>query len=96
MGQFEIASCLYQQNKLSDAEKAAFEVINKAGSYADWITRSYLFLGDIYLKQKDYFNAKATYKSVAENATIAEFKSQAETKYKIAEDEESKNGKVGG
>jgi len=93
---YEIANCLYQQNKLADAEKAAFEVINKAGSYADWVTRSYLLLGDIYLKQKDYFNAKATYKSVAENATIAEFKTAAEEKFKIAEAEEAKNSKVGG
>lgn len=93
---YEIANCLYQQSKFQDAEKAAFEVINKAGSYADWVTKSYLLLGDIYLKQKDYFNAKATYKSVAENATIAEFKSQAEAKYKVAENEESRNGKVGG
>ena len=93
---YEIASCLYQQNKLTDAEKAAFEVINKAGSYADWVTRSYLLLGDIYLKQKDYFNAKATYKSVAENATIAEFKTAALAKYKIAEDEEARSSKIGG
>ncbi|MES2774307.1 MAG: tetratricopeptide repeat protein [Bacteroidota bacterium] len=93
---YEIANCLFQQNKLADAEKAAFEVINKAGSYVDWVTRSYLLLGDIYLKQKDYFNAKATYKSVAENATIAEFKTAAQNKYKIAEDEEAKSSKVGG
>lgn len=93
---YEIANCLYQQNKLTDAEKAAFEVINKAGSYVDWVTRSYLLLGDIYLKQKDYFNAKATYKSVAENATIAEFKTAAQDKYKVAEDEEAKSSKVGG
>ena len=93
---YEIANCLFQQNKLADAEKAAFEVINKAGSYVDWVTRSYLLLGDIYLKQKDYFNAKATYKSVAENATIAEFKTAAQAKFKIAEDEEAKGSKVGG
>ena len=93
---YEIANCLYTQNKLSDAEKAAFEVINKAGSYADWVTKSYLLLGDIYLKQKDYFNAKATYKSVAENATVDTYKQQALAKYKIAEDEEAGSSKIGG
>ncbi|MEO7313126.1 MAG: tetratricopeptide repeat protein [Chitinophagaceae bacterium] len=91
---YEIANCLFQNNKLGEAEKAAFEVINKAGSYVDWVTRSYLLLGDIYLKQKDYFNAKATYKSVAENATIAEFKTAAQDKFKIAEEEEARNSKV--
>jgi len=93
---YEIASCLYEQNKLSDAEKAAFEVINKTGSYADWVTKSYLLLGDIYLKQKDYFNAKATYKSVAENATSETFKTAAQNKYKAAEEQEAMSSKVGG
>ncbi len=93
---YEIANCLYGQNKLQEAEKAAFEVVNKAGSYEDWVTKGYILLGDIYLKEKDYFNAKATYKSVAENAHIDELKKQAADKYKIAEDEEMRSGKVVG
>jgi hypothetical protein len=44
-----------------------------------------LLLGDIYLQQKDYFNARATYKSVAENATIPELKKEAEAKLAAAE-----------
>ena len=51
----------YISNEMSPAEKAAFEVINKSGSYDFWITKSYNLLGDVYFKQKDYFNAKATY-----------------------------------
>ncbi len=58
------------QNKLAEAEKAGFDVINKAGSYDYWITKAYILLGDIYFKQQDYFNAEATLKSVVENATI--------------------------
>lgn len=91
---YEIANCLYTQNRLPDAEKAAFEVVNKASSYEDWVTKSYLLLGDIYLKEKDYFNAKATYKSVGENAHLDALKKQAQDKFKMAEDEEAKNGKV--
>ena len=82
---YNIATCLVNQNKLADAEKAAFEVIQKSGSYEVWVTKSYLLLGDIFLKQKDYFNAKATFKSVAENATIPELKKEAEEKLNIAE-----------
>lgn len=74
---YGIASCLFQQDKLKEAEKAAFEVINKSGSYADWVTRAYILLGDIYFKQNDYFNAKATYQSVVQNATIPELKNEA-------------------
>jgi TolA-binding protein len=82
---YQIAQCLFDQNKMGEAEKAAFEVIQKSGSYEYWVTKSYLLLGDIYLQQKDYFNAKATYKSVAENATIPELKKEAEAKLAAAE-----------
>jgi hypothetical protein len=81
-------------NKLDDAENAAFETIKKSGSYALWVTKSYLLLGDIYYKQKDYFNAKATYKSVAENATIAELKKEAKDKLAIVEKEEKEQSKI--
>ena len=92
---YEIASCLFQQNQLKDAEKAAFEVINKSGSYELWVTRSYLILGDIYFKEKDYFNAKATYKSIIDNAKIEDLRQQAQQKLNQVTDEESKNSKTG-
>ena len=93
---YEIAVCLFQQNKLADAEKSAFDMIKKSGSYELWVTKSYLLLGDIYFKQKDYFNAKATFKSVAENATIKELKAEAEEKLVQAEAAEAGNSKMRG
>ena len=92
---YEIANCLFQQNQLKDAEKAAFEVINKAGSYELWVTKAYLILGDIYYKEKDYFNAKATYKSIIDNAKIEDLRQQAQQKLNQVTDEESKSGKGG-
>jgi TolA-binding protein len=89
---YEIASCLYQQNSLKDAEKAAFEVINKAGSYELWVTKAYLLLGDIYLKEKDYFNAKATYQSIIDNAKAEDVRTQAKQKLDQATQEEKSNG----
>jgi nitroimidazol reductase NimA-like FMN-containing flavoprotein (pyridoxamine 5'-phosphate oxidase superfamily) len=53
-------------------------------------------LGDIYLKQKDYFNAKATYQSVVDNAKIEELRREAERKLNAAVEEEKKNSKVDG
>ncbi|HRI20980.1 MAG TPA: tetratricopeptide repeat protein, partial [Panacibacter sp.] len=61
---YHIAEILSLQDKLPEAEKAAFEVISKAGSYDYWITKAYILLGDIYFKEKDYFNSEATLKSV--------------------------------
>jgi TolA-binding protein len=91
---YEIANCFYSQNKYADAEKAAFDVIKKAGSYEVWVTKAYILLGDLYYKQKDFFNAKATYKSVVDNAKIEELRQEAERKLKQVTEEEGKGSKV--
>ena len=93
---YEIAFCWFELNKLADAEKAAFEVINKSGSYDFWVTKSYILLGDIYLRQKDYFNAKATFQSIVDNTIDPALKSEAQTKLAQVIEEEGKGSKVGG
>ena len=91
----ESSECWFELNKLGDAEKAAFEVINKSGSYDYWVTKAYILLGDVYFKQKDYFNAKATFQSVVDNTIEPTLKSEAQTKLTQVMDEESKSSKVG-
>jgi tetratricopeptide (TPR) repeat protein len=91
---YEIASSWFVLERLKDAEKAAFEVINKSGSYDFWVTKAYILLGDIYFKQKDYFNAKATFQSVVENSLNLELKNEAQRKLNQVIDEESKGSKV--
>ena len=93
---YEIANCWFELNKLSDAEKAAFEVINKSGSYDYWVTKAYILLGDVYFKQKDYFNAKATFQSIVDNTIDPTLKSEAQAKLTQVTDEEAKSSKVGG
>ena len=92
--QYRIAEILLQQNKLPEAEKAAFETIKKMGSYELWVTKSYVLLGDVYVKQKDWFNAEATFKSIVENATIAELKAEAQQKLDMVLVEKDKANKV--
>lgn len=91
---YEIAFCYWMQNKIAEAEKAAFEVVNKSGSYELWLTKAYILLGDIYFKQKDYFNAKATFQSVMENTTLADLKAEAKQKLDIVINEEKANSKI--
>ena len=93
---YEIANCFFTQGRFDDAEKAAFEVVNKAGSYELWITKAYMLLGDLYYREKDYFNAKATYRSVIDNAKIENLRQEAERKLKMVTDEEGKQSKVEG
>lgn len=93
---YEIANSWLLLNRLSDAEKAAFEVINKSGSYEFWVTKAYILLGDVYFKQKDYFNAKATFQSVVDNTLNAELKAEAQKKLEQVNIEEGKSSKVEG
>ena len=92
---YEIAHMLMDQNNLNGAEKAAFEVINKSGSYDLWVTKAYLLLGDVYDKRKDYFNAKATFQSIAQNATIPELKQLAQQRLDQVKQEEAQHSKIG-
>ena len=92
--QYRIAEILLLQNKNSEAEKAAFDVIKKAGSYEYWVTKSYLLLGDIYLKANDLFNAEATFKSVSENTTVADLKDEAAKKLALVIAEKQKINNV--
>ena len=91
---YETAHCLFTQNNFAAAEKAALATIKETGSYDEWVTRSYILLGDIFMQKKDYFNAKATYESVAKNAAMPELKNQAQQKLDRATAEERSQSKI--
>jgi TolA-binding protein len=82
---YQLGYTSFQNGELANAEKFAIESIENSGSYEYWITKSYILLGDIAVIQKDFFNAKATFKSVVENCSILELKEEAISKLKNAE-----------
>ena len=92
---YELAATYFGLNNYNVAEKYAMSVIKETGSYDLWVTKSYLLLGDIFMKQKDYFNAKATYESVAKNASITELQLEAQQKLAIVLEEEKKSSRIG-
>lgn len=92
---YEIANCQFTGGNLAAAEKSAIAVIKETGSYDYWVTKSYILLGDIFMQQKDYFNAKATYESVAKNSGITELKNEAQQKLDAAIAAEKANSKIG-
>lgn len=91
---YRLAEIAYTQNKNEEAEKLAFDCIKKYGSYDYWLVKSYILLGDIYFKQKDYFNAEATFKSVIENATNEDLKKEVQQKLNTVIEEKDKANKV--
>ncbi|HMJ47405.1 MAG TPA: tetratricopeptide repeat protein [Ferruginibacter sp.] len=92
---YEIANCYFSLGNKEAAEKAAMAVIKETGSYDNWVTKSYILLGDIFMQQKDYFNAKATYESVSKNAAIPDLQTEARQKLDKAIEEEKQNSKIG-
>jgi TolA-binding protein len=90
---YRIAESYYLMQDWKNAEKAAMETINKSGSYDYWITKAYILLGDIFTKQKDWFNAKATLQSVVDNSKITELKIEAQEKLDAVVMQEKGNNK---
>ena len=74
------AAIQFEQKQLEAAETTAFKVIKDYPSYDLWVASSYLLLGDIFTAQKDYFNAKATFKSLSEKCPVEKIKLQAKTR----------------
>ena len=75
---YQLAWNKVEQGDLIEGEQLSSKAIESSGSNEYWITKSYILLGRIFLQQKDYFNAKATLKSVIENCTIPDLKAEAE------------------
>lgn len=91
---YELANCLFHSGNLLDAEKAALATIKETGNYDFWLTSAYILIGDIYFKQKDYFNAKATFQSVSNNSVIEELKNEAKVKFDKTVEEEKITSKI--
>jgi hypothetical protein len=66
--------------KLKEAENAAGKNIKQSAGYEYWVVKTYLLLGDILVREKDYFNAKATLQSVVQHTKIPELKVEATRK----------------
>jgi TolA-binding protein len=91
---YELALAQFKSGNLAQTEKMAMDVIQETGSYDEWVTKAYLLLGDVFFKQKDYFNAKATFESIAQNASIETLKKEALDKLEMVRAEEKKTSKM--
>lgn len=91
---YNIAYIYYLQNQLKEAESAAGNTIQLSGGNDYWIVKSYLLIVDILVKQKDYFNAKATLQSIIKNSKIPALKTEANNKLKEVKNLETKKSKL--
>ena len=91
---YRISEILVAQDSLKDAEEAANETIRLSAGYDYWIVKSYILLSDILLKEKDYFNAKATLESIVKHTHNAELKQEAADKLAEVKAQEKHHSKL--
>jgi len=91
---YHIAEILLLQNKLKEAENAAGQNIQQSAGNDYWIVKSYILLSDILVKEKDYFNAKATLQSIVKNTKNTELKAEATKKLEAVKALEKKQSKL--
>ena len=91
---YHIAEIYYFQDSLQAAESAANETIRQSGGYDFWIVKSYILIADVFTKEKDFFNARATLESVIKHTKITELKDDAERKLQVVDQLEKQKSKL--
>ena len=62
--QFYLGELYADQDKYPEAATAFVRVKTVFSAYDEWLTRSFLKLGDVYIEMKDYNKAKEMFKVV--------------------------------
>jgi len=92
---YSIALIQFSKKEYVLAKKTVFDLNDNYSAYEFWNAKGFILLADIYIAQKDNFQAKATLQSVIENVDDETLKNIAREKLKnILADEESKKPPV--
>lgn len=92
---FLVADILFKQNKTEEAENQCNAANEKNTLYPYWIAKSLILMSDIYVLNKDLFNARAALEAVVENfADDKELISTATAKLKTIETLEQQNNRI--
>lgn len=86
---------LFTKGKYTECEEEIFALNDDFASYEYWVVKGFILLSDIYLEKKDYFNARATIKSIldfyeGDQALIDECKERLKTIDKL--EQQDRNG----
>jgi hypothetical protein len=88
---YNIALIQFEKKDLVAARKSVFDLNDNYSAYEIWTAKGFILLADIYVAQKDNFQAKATLQSVIENVDDEGLKNTAREKLrKIIEAEDLK------
>ena len=74
------ASSAFKLNNLDDAENRVFSIADRFGSHEYWVAKSFILLADVYIAKDNAFQARETLRSVVDNCSIPELKTEAQSK----------------
>jgi TolA-binding protein len=87
---YNIALIQYLRKDYKACNKTIFELNDNFSKYEFWVAKAFILLSDVYVAQKDYFQAKATLQSVIDEYSKDDLKTIAQEKLKLIEEEEAK------
>lgn len=87
---YNIALIQFLRKEYKASSKTIFELNDNFSKYEYWTAKGFILLADIYVVQKDYFQAKATLQSVIDEYSKDDLKIIALEKLKKIEDDEAK------
>ena len=92
---YQIANTYYLQRDFETAKEMALSTNSQVQGYEYWLAKSVLLLADIFIEEKDYFNARASLESIIENYTgDDEILAEAQTKLDMLQDIEKQNTRI--
>ncbi len=83
--QYYYGLSLFEQDKITDAITAFVRVRTIFSGYDEWLTKSYIKLGECYTKIKDYKNAKDIYRAVLSKHKGDDYGKEAQKKLREIE-----------
>lgn len=89
-----LAQIAFRGGDLNKAEKEVFELIQGYASFDTWKVRGFLLLADVYTARGDYFQARATLRSVIENVTDPPLLAEANAKMEAIDAREAAEKKA--
>ena len=85
--QYMLAKIQHEQQQYQSSNETLYDLNNKFGAYETWLGRSFLLIAENYIGLEEIFQAKATLKSIIENAPPGEIVDKA--KRRLGQLEES-------
>jgi TolA-binding protein len=78
-----IAKIQFDANQLNEAENTIFELAEKYKRHDYWVAKGFILLSDIYVKNNNIFQAKATLQSIIDNYPGEELRQEARRKINL-------------